>query len=126
MTRAITPEAMNNRERFEMLRTKGEEGFCKGEGRMDDEVEGYYRDSRFFVKPLEVMLGSYLNGSRFREGEVCSRTIEGAMKELAVRKVRLKSSKLSIRPPILLGSKSVNKVGRAGGEGALRKFRGDY
>ena len=56
MTRAITPEAMNNRERFEMLRTKGEEGFCKGEGRMDNEMEGYERDSRLLMKPLEVVL----------------------------------------------------------------------
>ena len=126
MTRAVTPKAMNNREGFEMLGTKGEEGFCKGEGRMDDKVESYNRNSRFFMKPLKVMLGSYLNRSGFCEGKVCSRTIEGAMEELVVRQVRLKSSKLPIRPPILLGSKSVDKVGRTGGERALRKFRRDY
>ena len=126
MTRAVAPEAMNNRERFEMLRTKGEEGFCKGEGRVNDEMESYNRNSRFLMKPLKVMLGSYLNRSGFCEGKVCSRTIEGAMKELVVRKVRLKNPKLPIQPPILLGSKSVDKVGRTGGERALRKFRGDY
>ena len=38
----------------------------------------------------------------------------------------MEGSKLSIRPPILLGGKSVDKVGGTGGEGALRKFRGDY
>ena len=48
------------------------------------------------------------------------------MKELVMREVRLKSSKLSIGPPILLGGKSVDKVGGTRGEGALRKFRGDY
>ena len=56
MTRAVTPKAMNNRERFEMLRTKGEEGFCKGEGRADDEVESYDRNSRLPMKPLKVVL----------------------------------------------------------------------
>ena len=56
---------------------------------MDDEVKGYKRNSRFLVKPLEVVLRSYLNRSRFCKGEVCGRTIEGAMKELVVREVRL-------------------------------------
>ena len=55
MTRAVTPKAMNNRESFKMLRTKGEEGFCKSEGRMDDEMEGYERNSRLLMKPLEVV-----------------------------------------------------------------------
>ena len=104
----------------------GEEGFCKGEGRVYDEVESYNRNSRLLMKPLKVVLRSYLDRSRFCEGEVCSRTIEGAMKELIVRKVRLKSSKLPIGPPILLGGKSVDKVGGTGGERTLRKFRGNY
>ena len=56
MTRAVTPKAMNNRERFEMLRTEGKKGFCKGEGRMDDEVKGYEGNPRLLVKPLEVVL----------------------------------------------------------------------
>ena len=57
---------------------------------------------------------------------MCSRAIEGAMEELVMRKIRLKSSKLSIGPPVLLSGKSVYKVGRTGGERARRKFRGDY
>ena len=57
---------------------------------------------------------------------MCSGAIKGAMEELVVREVRLESSQLSIRPPILLGGKSVDKVGGTRGEGALRKFRGDY
>ena len=126
MTGAVTPKTMNNRERFEMLRTKGEEGFRKGEGRMNDKMEGYERNSRLLMKPLKVMLRSYLDGSGFCKGKVCSRTIEGAMKELVVREVRLKGSKLSIGPPILLGGKSVDKVWGRRGEGALRKFGGDY
>ena len=65
MTRAITPKAMNNREGFKMLRTEGKKGFRKGEGRVDDEMEGYKGNSRFFMKPLEVMLRPYLNRSRF-------------------------------------------------------------
>ena len=48
------------------------------------------------------------------------------MKELVVREVRLEGSKLSIGPPILLGGKSVDKVGGRRWERALRKFRGDY
>ena len=117
---------MNNRERFEMLRSESEEGFCKGKSRMDNEMEGYKRNSRLFMKPLEVVLRSYLNRSGFCEGKVCGGAIEGTMKELVVRKVRLEGSKLPIRPPILLSGKSVDKVGRTGGEWALRKFRGDY
>ena len=85
MTRTVTPKAMNNRERFKMLRTKGEEGFSEGEGRMDDEMEGYKRNSRLLMKPLEVVLCSYLNRSGFCKREVCSGAIEGAMKELVVR-----------------------------------------
>ena len=57
---------------------------------------------------------------------MCSRPIEGAVIKLIVGKVRMKGSKLSIRPPVLLGGKSVDKVGGTGGKGALRKFRGDY
>ena len=126
MTRTVTPKAMYNREGFEMLGTKGEEGFCECKGGMDDEVEDYNGDSRFLVKPLKVVFRSYLNRSRFCEGEVCSRAIESPMMELIVRKIGMESSKLSIRPPVLLGGKSVDKVGGTGGEGALRKFRGDY
>ena len=55
-----------------------------------------------------------------------SRAIEGLMMKLVVRKVGMEGSKLSIRPPVLLGGKSVDKVGRTGREGTLRKFRGDY
>ena len=57
---------------------------------------------------------------------MCGRTIEGAVKELVVRKIGLEGSKLSIRPPILLSGKGVDKVGGTGGERTLRKFRGDY
>ena len=126
MVRAVTPKAMNNREWFEMLRAKGEEGFRKGEGGVDDEVKGYKGNSRFLVEPLEVMFRSYLDGSGFCEGEMGSRAIKGTMEELVVRQVRLESSELSVRPPILLGGKSVDKVGGTRGEGTLCKFRGDY
>ena len=126
MTRAVTPKAMNDREGFKMLRAEGKKGFCKGESRVDNEMESYKGNSRLFMKPLEVVFRPYLNRSGFCEGKVCSRTIEGAMEELVVRQVRLKSSKLPIRPPILLGGRSVDKVGRTGGERTLRKFRGNY
>ena len=55
MTRAVTPKTMYNREGFEMLRTKGKEGFCEGESGMDNKVEGDDRNSRFLMKPLEVV-----------------------------------------------------------------------
>ena len=84
MTRAIAPKAMNNREGFKMLRPKGKKGFCEGKGRVDDEMKSYERNSRFLVKPLEVMFRSDLDGSRFCEGEVCGWAIEWAMKELIV------------------------------------------
>ena len=93
---------------------------------MNNKMEGDYRNSRFLMEPLKVVLGSYLNGGGFHEGEVCSRTIERTVVQLPVREVGVKSSKLSIRPPVLLSGKSVDEVGRTGGEGALRKFRGDY
>ena len=126
MTGTITPKTMDNREGFKMLGTEGEEGFGKGEGRVDNKMEGYKGNSGVFMKPLEVMLGPYLNRGRFCEGKVCGRTIEGAVKELVVRKIGLEGSKLSIRPPILLSGKGVDKVGGTGGERTLRKFRGDY
>ena len=126
MTRAITPKTVNDREGLKMLRAEGKKRFCKGEGRVDDEMKGYEWNSSLLMKPLEVVLRSYLNRSGFGKGEVCGRTIEGAVKELVVRKVRLKSSKLSIRPPVLLSGKGVDEVGRIGGERALSKFRWDY
>ena len=126
MTGTIAPKAMNNREGFEMLGTKGKEGFCERKGGVDNEMEGYKGNSGFSMKPLEVMFRSYLNRGRFCEGKVCGRTIEGAVKELVVRKIGVEGSKLSIRPPILLSGKGVNKVGGTGGERTLRKFRGDY
>ena len=122
MTRTITPEAMDNREGFEMLGAEGKEGFCKCKGRVDDEMECNDRNPRLLMKPLKVVLQSYLNRSRFCEGEVGSGTIEGAMMKLPVREVRVKCSKLSIGPPILLSGKSIDKVGGTGGKGALGKF----
>ena len=124
--RTVTPKAMYDREGFEMLGTKGEERLCKSKGGMDNEVKGDNGDSGLLVKPLEVVLRSYLNRSRFCEGEMGSRTIERSVIKLVVRKVGVEGSKLSIRPPVLLGGKSVDKVGRTGREGTLRKFRGDY
>ena len=41
MTRTVAPKTMDNGEGFEVNRTEGEEGFPKGEGGMDDEVECY-------------------------------------------------------------------------------------
>ena len=125
MARTITPKTMDNGEGFEMDRPEGKKRFCKCEGRMDDEMEGDYRNPRFLMEPLKVVLCPHLKRCGFC-GEVGSQTIEGTMVELSVRKVRVESSKLSIRPPVLLGGKGVDKVGRTGGEGALRKFRGDY
>ena len=124
--RAVTPKTMYDREGFEMLRAEGEEGFCEGESRVDNEMEGYNGNSRLLVKPLKVVLRSYLNRSGFCKREVCGRVIEGAMVKLVVRKVGLKGSKLSIGPPILLGGKGVDKVWGTRREGALRKLRGDY
>ena len=126
MARTITPKAMDDGKGFEMLRTEGKEGFCECKSGMDDEMEGDDGNSRLLVKPLKIVLRSYLDRSGFRKGEVCSRTIEGTMVKLVVRKVRLQSSKLSIRPPVLLGGKSVDEVGGTGRERALRKLRGDY
>ena len=126
MTRTVAPKAMDNGKRFKMLRSKGKEGFCKSERRVDDKVKGYKRNSRFLVEPLEVMFRPHLDGSGFCEGEMGSRAIKGVVEELVVRQVRLESSQLSIRPPILLGGKGVDKVGGTRGEGARCEFRGDY
>ena len=96
MTRTVTPKAMNNREGFKMLRTEGEEGFCKCKGGVDDEVEGDDGNSGLLVKPLKVVLRSHLDGSRFCKGEVGSRAIKGPMVKLLVRKIGMEDSKLSI------------------------------
>ena len=55
MTRAIVPEIMDDRERFEMNGTEGKERFSKGKGGMNDKVEGYYGNSRFLMESLKVM-----------------------------------------------------------------------
>ena len=68
MTRAVTPKTVDNREGFEVNRTEGKKGFPKGECGMDDEVESYYGNPRFLVKPLEVMFSPYLNRSRLCKG----------------------------------------------------------
>ena len=88
---------------------------------MDDEVKSNYRNSRFLVEPLEVMLSSYLDRGWFGEGEMSSRTIEGMMVKLPVGKIGLEGPKLSVRPPVLLSGEGVDEVGRTGGKGALRK-----
>ena len=93
---------------------------------MDDEVKGDKGNPRLLMKPLKVVLCSYLNRSRLCEGKVGSRAIESPMMKLVVGKVGMECPKLSIRPPVLLGGKSVDKVGRTGGEGALCEFRGNY
>ena len=126
MTRTVTPKATHNREGFKMLRTKGEEGFSECKGGMDDKMKGDNGNPRFLVKPLKVVLRSYLDGSGFCKGEVGSRAIKGPMIKLFVGEVGMKGSKLSIRPSVLLGGKSVDKVGGTGGEGALHEFRGNY
>ena len=79
MTKTVTPKTVDDREGFKMLRSKSEEGFCKGEGGVDNKMEGDDRNSRFLMKPLEVMFGSYLNRSGFCEGEMGSRALERAM-----------------------------------------------
>ena len=79
MTRTIVPETMDDRERFEMNRTEGKERLSKGKGGVDDKMESYYGNSGFLMEPLKVMLGAYLEGGWFCEGEVGSWLIEGAM-----------------------------------------------
>ena len=85
MTRAVTPKAVYSGEGFEMLRTEGKEGFSKCKGGVDDEMECDDGNPRFLMKPLEVVLRSYLDRSGFCEGEMGSRAIKGAMEELVVR-----------------------------------------
>ena len=68
MTRAITPKTMDNRERFEMLRSKSEQGFCEGESGVDNKMESDNWNPRFLMKPLEVVFRPYLYRSRLCEG----------------------------------------------------------
>ena len=41
MTRAITPETMDDRNEFEVDRTESKKGFPECKGRVEDEMEGY-------------------------------------------------------------------------------------
>ena len=93
---------MDDGERFKVNRAKGKKWLPKGKGGVDDEVEGYYGNSRFHMKPLKVVFSPYLKRSGFCKREICGRSIEWPMMELIVRKVRMESSKLPIRPPVLL------------------------
>ena len=79
MTRTIAPKAMDNREGFEMLGSECKEGFGECKGGMNDKVKGNDGNPRLLVKPLKVVLQSYLDRSGFCKGEVCGRTIEGTM-----------------------------------------------
>ena len=79
MSRTITPKAVDYREGFEMLGTEGKEGFCECKGGVDDKMECDDGNPRLLVKPLKVVLRSYLNRSGFCEGEVCGRAIERTM-----------------------------------------------
>ena len=79
MAGTITPKTMYDREGFEMLRTKSEEGFSESKGGVDNKMEGYKGNPRFFMKPLKVMLGSYLDRSGFGKRKVGGRTIERTM-----------------------------------------------
>ena len=126
MSGTVTPKTMYNREGFKMLGTEGKEGLGECKGGMDDEMECDDGNPGLLMKPLKIVLCSYLNRSWFGEGKMSGRAIEGPMVKLIVGKIGVEGSKLSIRPPILLGGKSVNKVGRTGGKGALCEFRGDY
>ena len=126
MTRTVAPKAMYNREGFKVLGSKGKEGFGECKGGVDDKMEGDYGNPRLLVKPLEVVLRPYLDRSRFCKREMGGGAIEGPMVKLFVREIGVKGPKLSIRPPVLLGGKSVDKVGGTGGKRTLRKFRGDY
>ena len=56
MSGAIVPKTMDNGEWFKMDGTEREKRFSKGEGGVDDEVEGYYGNPRFLMEPLKVML----------------------------------------------------------------------
>ena len=56
MTRAITPETMDDRKGFEVNRTEGKKWFPKGKSGVNDEVEGYYGNPGFLMEPLKVML----------------------------------------------------------------------
>jgi hypothetical protein len=77
--RAIPPENMNcgvrlmRRTRNMIMRSQ------EGEGRMNDDVNGYYDGSIVISPPLEVMFRPYLNGRGIFEGERYSRSIEGSM-----------------------------------------------
>ena len=80
MTRTITPKAVDDGEGFKVDGTECKEGFSKGKCRMDDKMEGYYRNPRFLMEPLEIVHCSHLNRSGFCEREVGS----GVMVKLPV------------------------------------------
>ena len=84
MSRTITPKAVNDGEGFKVDGTEGKKGFSKGECRVDDKMECYYRNPGFLMEPLEVVLRSHLNRSGFCEREMGSGAIEGTMVKLAV------------------------------------------
>ena len=60
MTWTVVPETMDDRERFEMNRVEGKEGFSEGEGGVDDKMKGYYGNSGFLMEPLKVNVLSLL------------------------------------------------------------------
>ena len=77
--------------------------------------------------PLKVMFSSYLNwgGKSKRKGN--DGLIVGNMEELGgLEAFILKSSKLSIRPPVFGPRHYVQQLGRVGWERASGKFRGNY
>ena len=63
MSRTVTPKAMYNREGFEMLGTESKEGLSEGKGGVDDEMKCDDGNPSLLMKPLKVVLRSYLDRS---------------------------------------------------------------
>ena len=85
----IVPEDVDNGKVLQMSPSDIKEGFSKGEGGVNDDVDGNYRERRVYFSPLEVMLRAYLNRGRGSETEGDNGAVNRTVSELSFRPIGL-------------------------------------
>ena len=123
VSRTIVPKNVNNWEILEMSSRNLKVRYFKGEGGVDEDVDGNEWEGRIDFSPLEVMFRTDLNRGGCGETEGNNGFINGAMPELTLSSISLEGTKLPIRPPVLVVGKRGEEYRRVGREGASGVFR---
>ena len=90
MSWTIVPQDVNDREVFEMGSRNVEEGFSKGEGRMNNNVDGDKGQRGVDFSPLEVVFRANLNRGGRSKAERNNGAINGTVAKLPFSSIGLK------------------------------------